>query len=155
MRPFGPDRNNPPDDTALSADEPTHVKEPSKESERGLHSPMEDADRKRVEEKIHFQSWLLDAVGQALIATDPQGKIIYWNRAAQRLYGWSEEEVMGRSIMEITPSEDLVERAEEIMSELRAGRSWSGEFEVRRKDRSSFPAMITNTPVHDEQETLV
>lgn len=41
---------------------------------------------------------------------------------------------MGRSIIEVTPSEDLVDRAEEIMGELMAGRSWSGEFEVRRKD---------------------
>src|SRR3954469_4182773 len=155
MRPLGPDRNNSPDDTALSADEPTRIEEASKESERNLHLPMEDADRKRVEERIRFQSRLLDAVGQALIATDSQGKIIYWNQAAQRLYGWSEEEVLGRSIMEITPSEELVERAEEIMSELQDGKSWSGKFEVSRKDGTSFPAMVTNTPVHDEQETLV
>jgi PAS domain-containing protein len=49
----------------------------------------------------------------------------------------------------------LLERAEEIMSELRAGRSWSGEFVVRRKDGSTFPVMVTDTPVHDEQGTLV
>ena len=111
--------------------------------------------RKRAEEQIRFQRRLLDAVGQAIIATDPQGKIIYWNRAAEKLYGWSTEEVMGRPIVEVTPSEELLERADEIMSELRAGRSWSGEFVVRRKDGSTFPAMVTDTPVYDEQGTLV
>jgi PAS domain S-box-containing protein len=111
--------------------------------------------RKRAEEQIRFQRRLLDAVGQAIIATDLQGKIIYWNRAAEELYGWSKEEVMGRPIVEVTPSEELLARAEEIMSELRAGRSWSGEFVVRRKDGSTFPAMVTDTPVHDEQGTLV
>jgi PAS domain S-box-containing protein len=41
-----------------------------------------------------FHARLLDAVGQAIIAADPQGKVIYWNRAAQELYGWSAEEAM-------------------------------------------------------------
>ncbi len=53
---------------------------------------------------------------------------------------------MGRSIIEVTPSEELVDRAEEIMAELMAGRSWSGEFEVQRKDGTTFPAMVTDTP---------
>ncbi len=111
-------------------------------------------ERKRAEEEIRFQARLLDVVGQAVIATDPQGKIIYWNRAAERLYGWSATEVMGRSVVEVTPSEDLVDRAEEIMSELAAGRSWSGELEVRRKDGTTFPAMVTDTPVYDEAGAL-
>ena len=111
--------------------------------------------RKRAEEQIRFQRRLLDAVGQAIIATDLQGRIIYWNRAAEELYGWSTEEVMGRPIVEVTPSEELLERAEEIMVELRAGRSWTGEFVVRRKDGSTFPAMVTDSPVYDEQGTLV
>jgi len=110
--------------------------------------------RKSAEEQIRFQARLLDAVGQAIIATNPQGTIIYWNRAAEELYGWPKEEVMGQPIVEVTPSEEMLERAEEIMSELRAGRSWSGEFVVQRKDGSTFPAMVTDTPVHDEQGNL-
>src|ERR687897_514734 len=110
--------------------------------------------RKSAEEQIRFQARLLDAVGQAIIATDPQGTIIYWNRAAEELYGWSKEEVMDRPIVEVTPSQEMLERAEEIMSELRAGRSWSGEFMVQRKDGSTFPVMVTDTPVHDEQGSL-
>ena len=112
-------------------------------------------ERKRAEEKLRFQARLLDVVGQAVIATDAQGKIIYWNRAAEGLYGWSAEEVMGRPIVERTPSEDLVNRAEEIMSALMAGRGWSGELEVRHKDGTIFPAMVTDTPVYDELGTLV
>ena len=107
------------------------------------------------QERARFQARLLDALGQAVIATDLQGKVIYWNRAAEELYGWSQEEALGRPIMEITPSEELVGRAEEIMSGLLAGRSWSGEFEVRRKDGTTFPVMVTNTPVHDGWGNLV
>jgi PAS domain S-box-containing protein len=115
----------------------------------------EIAERKQAEEEIRFQAHLLDAVGQAVIATDLEGCITYWNPSAQDLYGWSVEEMIGRSVMEIIPSETQLERAEEIMSELRAGRSWSGEFEVKRKDGTSFPVIITHTPVHDERGNLV
>ena len=92
-------------------------------------SPLVPDQNKAPDELAHsgivgsFQARLLDEVGQAVIATDPQGKIIYWNRAAEVLYGWSSEEVMGRSVVEVTPSEELVDRAEEIMAELGAGRS--------------------------------
>ena len=102
-----------------------------------------------------FHARLLDAVGQAVIAADLQGKVIYWNRAAQELYGWSAEEAMGRPIMEVTPSEDLMEQAEEIMTELMAGRSWTGESVVRRKDGTTFPVLVTDTPAHDEEGNLV
>ncbi len=47
--------------------------------------------------------------------------------------------------MEVTPSEELLEQAEEIMAEILAGRSWSGEFVVRRKDGTTFPAIATDS----------
>jgi diguanylate cyclase (GGDEF)-like protein/PAS domain S-box-containing protein len=102
-----------------------------------------------------FHARLLDSVGQAVIAADPQGKVIYCNRAAQELYGWSAEEVIGRPIMEVTSSEDLMEQAQEIMTELIAGRSWTGEFVVRRKDGTTFPALVTDTPAYDDEGNLV
>jgi PAS domain-containing protein len=70
--------------------------------------PWDVTERKRADERIRLQAQLLSAVGQAAIATDLQGKIIYWNRAAEEMYGWSAEEVMGRPIIEVTPSEELL-----------------------------------------------
>ena len=111
--------------------------------------------REQAEKRAKLQSRLLDAVGQAVIVTDLRGAITYWNRFAEELYGWSAQDVLGRSIVDVTPSEGFRERADEIMAELKAGKSWSGEFLVRRRDGTSFPAMVTNTPVHDEARRLV
>jgi diguanylate cyclase (GGDEF)-like protein/PAS domain S-box-containing protein len=111
--------------------------------------------RKEAEEKIRFQATLLDEVGEAVIAIDLEGKVVYWNRAAEELYGWSAEETIGRPSVEVTASEDLWERADEIMSELRAMKSWVGEYQLRHKDGTLFPALINITPVHDEQANLV
>ena len=49
-----------------------------------------------AEDEIRFRSEILDAVGQAVIASDLDGRVMYWNRAAETLFGWSEAEMMGR-----------------------------------------------------------
>src|SRR5919107_2067750 len=121
----------------------------------GVLVTQEITEHKQAEEKTRFQADLLGAVGQAVIATDLEGRITYWNRSAQDLYGCSAEETMGRFVVDVIPSEAYRERAEQIILQLRAGRSWSGEFEVRRNDGTTFPAMVTNTPVRDEQGNLI
>ncbi len=111
--------------------------------------------RRRADAQIRFQAQLLNSVGQAVIATDLDGRIIYWNRAAQNLYGWSSSEVIGRPIIDIIPADQTREDAAAIMETLRQGASWSGEFWVRRRDGSVLPMMVTDSPIYDEQERLI
>lgn len=61
--------------------------------------------RRQAEEQIRLQAYLLENVHDAIIATDDKLRITSWNRAAQELYGWTAEEVLGRSILEVTQSE--------------------------------------------------
>jgi diguanylate cyclase (GGDEF)-like protein/PAS domain S-box-containing protein len=110
---------------------------------------------RKEEEQLRFQAKLLEAVGQSIIATDLEGKVIYWNRGAQDLYGWSSEEALGRSLRDLTVSEEALEKAEEVGSELRAGRTWSGETLLRRKDGSHVPVLGTATPLFDDRGNLV
>jgi len=112
-------------------------------------------ERKRAEEKVRFQAHLLDVIGQAVIATDLQGGIIYWNHFAETLYGWSSEEAIGRNILELTPAPPSAEKAAEIMEQLRQGKSWTGEFLVQRRDGTSFTAMVTDSPIFDTQGRLI
>jgi diguanylate cyclase (GGDEF)-like protein/PAS domain S-box-containing protein len=122
---------------------------------RGVVVTFRDlTDRVRAEGEIRFQARLLDAVGQAVIAADREGRITYWNKAAEDSYGWSAEEVAGRSVLEVALPEQALAHREEIMLALREGRSWSGEFEQRRKDGTHFPALITTTPALDEGGNL-
>ena len=110
------------------------------------------SERKKIENEIKFQANLLNNVGQSVIATDLPGKVIYWNNAAEKIYGWSPSEAIGESIMDlIQPSE---EQATDIMKTLSAGNTWAGEFGVKRKDGSSFPAFGTNTPIFDSNGKL-
>ncbi len=125
-------------------------------SESGLSVYFQDiTERKRAEERIHVHSALLDAVGEPVIALDIEGRVIYWNSAAEEMYGWSSEEVMGRRIREMAVPRELRGRAEEISAHVRGGKAWVGEFEVRRRDGTTFPVEGTNTPVFGEDGGLV
>jgi diguanylate cyclase (GGDEF)-like protein/PAS domain S-box-containing protein len=107
------------------------------------------------EEELHFQAMLLEAVGQSVVATDLEGKVLYWNRAAQEIYGWSSEEALGRSLRDLTVCEESLEKVEEVGSVLRAGRAWSGETLLRRKDGSHVPVLGTASPLFDDRGSLV
>jgi PAS domain S-box-containing protein len=106
------------------------------------------------ERQLRLQARLLDAVGQSVIATDLEGKVIYWNKAAEELYGWSAGEALGRILRDMTVPDKLLARAEEIESELRAGRTSSTEMLLRRKDGSHVPVFGTATPIFDERGNL-
>ncbi len=112
-------------------------------------------ERQQAESKIRFQARLLNAVQQAVIATDIDGTITYWNRFAQTLYGWSEAEVIGSKIAEIIAPPCVRSQALEIRSSLRTGESWSGEFLMQRRDGSTFPAMVTDSPIYNDKGELI
>ncbi|HBY95272.1 MAG: PAS domain S-box protein [Ardenticatenaceae bacterium] len=113
------------------------------------------SERTLAEKELHFQAHLLDIVGQAVIATDLEGTIFYWNRAAEALYGWSATEVVGRNISRVTPAVATRDQAAEIMARLSAGENWSGESLVRRRDGTVFPAMMIDSPIYDDHGELI
>ena len=90
----------------------------------------------------------LAAIGQAVITTDLDGVVLYWNRAAQELYGWTPQEAIGRNIASLTVPEVAQQVAADIMVALREGVPWSGGFSVRRKDGSRFPALVTDSGIY-------
>jgi PAS domain S-box-containing protein len=108
------------------------------------------AELRKRERESKFQAELLEAVNQAVIATDIEGRIIYWNRGAEELYEWTEDEVMGLNIGEVTVPEMSRDQATQIMERLAKGESWSGEFLVRNKRGKQFFARVTNSPIMRE-----
>ena len=82
---------------------------------------MDITDRKKNAERLRFQGQMLDAITQSVISTDTGGLITYWNRAAEEMYGYRAEEVIGRPIYEITVPQTSEQQAHEIMQQLAAG----------------------------------
>lgn len=98
---------------------------------------------------------LLSALDQAVIATDLDGTVLFWNPAAERLYGWSPEEAVGRNVNDLVVVEADAALADQIMEAVGAGRRWSGEFPVRRRSGDVFIASVTDNPVLGEDGGVV
>jgi PAS domain S-box-containing protein len=112
-------------------------------------------ERKRGEDATFFQARLLDQVQAAVIATDLDGIVTHWNTHAERLYGYSCEEVLGRNIAGLTVGPTETNIAREIMEQLRNGESWEGEFTVQCKDGSTFTAYVVDSLIRDAQGRAV
>lgn len=106
-------------------------------------------------EKLRLQAQLLNVVEQAILAVDLTGRIVFWNRFAVTLYGWTEEEVQGRDIGEVLAAPRLMESARAGLELLRQGEGWSGEFLVQRRDGMPFMAHVSGLLIQDEPRTLI
>ena len=89
----------------------------------------------------------LDAIEQAVVVADLDGKITYWNRFAERLYGWRAEEVAGKSVAEITLPPEIAPIARDLLATIRKGASWSGELPRQRRDGSEFVSHTILSPL--------
>jgi len=123
--------------------------------ETALLKKESEAALRQHEEEINFKSSLLATVGQAVIATDLEGKIIYWNHAAETIYGWTTEEAMGLNIVNVVPASQSKEQSIRLMEELKKGNSWSGEFMVKKRDGSVFPVFVTDSPIYNSDGDLI
>lgn len=86
------------------------------------------SDRKRAEEILSFQAGVLSQISDAVIAIDNENRIIYWNRAAEQMYGISATEAVGKKLEEtysyrwIRPEDE-----DEANAALASTGAWRGE----------------------------
>src|SRR5438477_9356038 len=92
---------------------------------------------------------------KAVIATDLTGKIVFWNSAAEQVYGWKWQEVIGRSILDLVVPDSAQPDAAKIMNQLRKGKTWTGSFSLRRRDGSEFVGIVTDQPMRDRKGNLI
>lgn len=112
-------------------------------------------ERKQNEEQLRFQARLLDTVGQAVVATDPDGRIVYWNRAASELYDWAATDMYGHNLKAMVAEGSTSGQTGDMLRQLQAGIPWQGELLVRRVDGTAFPVLFTDTPLQDDQGQLI
>ncbi|MHC4416143.1 MAG: PAS domain S-box protein [Planctomycetota bacterium] len=94
-------------------------------------------ERNRGQEQLRLQAQLLDSVRESLVATDLEGRVTYWGKAAESLYGYAPEEILGKSIMFLVKPEEELEERERMHQALETG-SWKGQYRQQRKDGSAF-----------------
>jgi PAS domain S-box-containing protein len=125
-----------------------------KTTEEGLrqaHAELEGRVRDRtaaLEKKtaeVVEQAALLDMAHDAIFVKAAEGKITYWNHGAERLYGWSREEALGRSTHELMQTEFPLP-----LTEIENRDTWEGELVHTRRDGSRIVVASRWTTLRDE-----
>jgi PAS domain S-box-containing protein len=105
-------------------------------------------DRKRAEETIREQANLLDIAQDAIIVRDLDENILYWNKGAERLYGWTSDEVMGKKAVGLLYKDG--ESSKEAYESVLKTDSWFGEFQQGTKDGRDVTVESRWSLVRDE-----
>lgn len=90
-------------------------------------------ERTRREQTLAERAALLDLSTDAIIVRDLEGHIVYWNRGAEQLYGWTAEEAAGKIIHALLQTQGP-EPMDRIQEELLHKRCWKGELAHRARD---------------------
>lgn len=117
-----------------------------------IHTVSRDiTERKQSEQKIREQVALLNVSTEAIFVLDLDNKILFWNKGAERLYGWKAEEILGKELPELLYKRNSLQQ-EEIQNILAEKGEWRGELHKVTKDGKPIIVDSHWTLVRDEEE---
>ncbi len=108
--------------------------------------------RKKAEEELARRRKYLEAVlfnsSNAIVATDAAAKVIDWSSGAEKIFGWSRAEVLGRDIDEVVTVPEFREDARRRSREAISGRPvTAGEAVRHRKDGTPIDVIVAGSPI--------
>lgn len=109
----------------------------------------------KVEKDQAFQANIADSIADALIATDLDYRILLWNAAAERLYGWTEKDVLGKDVHLILSTTFPDANNEEWQDHLRTRGYWQGEVNQQCKDGRQVSVLTSVSYIKDKTGTSI
>jgi|GEM_PF-5539872 len=114
----------------------------------------EIAERARVEQSLTEKARLLDLSNDAIVVLDHEHRIRYWNHGAEKLYGWSSEEVVGK-ISYVLLHTKSTRPMEQISEELERNHHWTGELTHSKRDGQPITVLVRRVLDRDSQGKAV
>ncbi|MBK1988182.1 PAS domain S-box protein [Sphaerospermopsis aphanizomenoides BCCUSP55] len=106
-------------------------------------------ERKQAEKKIQEQAALIDIATDAIFVRDLENRILFWSQGAERLYGWTSEETLGKKAHELFYRESLQQLEAGLKATIETG-AWYGELEQITKTGKKIIVASRWTLVWDE-----
>jgi PAS domain S-box-containing protein len=104
--------------------------------------------------QLHFSA-IVESSDDAILSKDLQGTVRSWNRAAEKIFGYTAPEIIGRSVTTLIPAGQLNEETE-ILSRIRRGEKVEHYETVRqRKDGSLVNISLTVSPIKNSQGRVI
>ncbi len=140
------------------------VSDPGATTRRPLVAPFAESERDRRRTappqqpvpplqgppELVLRAHVLDALGEAVVASDADHRVVYWNRAAERLFGWTREEAIGRIDTDLLPARPGRTQTAAIVTGLVHGRPWATEVDVRTRHGVTIPVLMTVAPIRGD-----
>ncbi|MDD1717442.1 MAG: PAS domain S-box protein, partial [Methanoregulaceae archaeon] len=126
------------------------------QSDMDQFTVFEDVTQERRAEEVRvLLASIVQSCDDAIIGKKVDGTVITWNPAAERIYGYTADEMIGRSISVVVPP-DRKEDLKTILSEIEMGKHIQ-HFETKRvrKDGTLFDASITASPIVDQNGDVI
>jgi PAS domain S-box-containing protein len=114
-----------------------------------LGSGEDITERKKAEEKLHYQANLIENVSDAVISTDMDYKITSWNKGAEGIYGWKADDVIGLPIFKVNKIELPDGEIEDALRQLFEKGFWKGEIIHLRKDGTPLTIYASASLIKD------
>jgi PAS domain S-box-containing protein len=123
--------------------------------QQALSLQLEVAERRRAEGARFHLAAIVSSSDDAILSTDLDGIVTSWNAAAERLYGFSAQEIIGQPVTRIAP-EGHAEEVAAIMECIRHGQPVERQDTLRRrKDGSLVPVSVKVSPVKDRSGAVI
>ncbi|HEU4768453.1 MAG TPA: PAS domain S-box protein [Pyrinomonadaceae bacterium] len=107
-------------------------------------------ERKRAEEQIREQAALLDQAQDAIMVRDLDQNIMFWNKSAEHIYGWTAAEVVGKNVCDLILKQTS-EQFEIARKQVIENGEWKGEMHQVRRDGTAIVVESRWTLVRDEK----
>ena len=121
----------------------------------GKWERIENSKLKRTEEKRLSLQHIIESLNYAIITKSFDGTITSWNKNAERIYGYSAKEMLGKHISILEPA-ILVEETDELIEQLKQGYKIHNYETLRvRKDGTLINVLLTLFPIFDTSEKLI
>jgi PAS domain S-box-containing protein len=123
--------------------------------ERELEVAQTRRARARAEVAVQFLAAIVESTEDAIYGKDLNGAIISWNKAAERIFGYTAEEITGHSVSILYPV-DRRDELMDIMERIKLGQRVGLYETVRlRKDGHFIPVSVTVSPIKNTQGQVV
>ncbi|MCW3474874.1 PAS domain S-box protein [Limobrevibacterium gyesilva] len=120
-----------------------------------VNTLVDITERKHGEELSQYFALIVESSNDAIVGKDLNGIITSWNQGAERLFGYAAEEVIGRPIMIVIPTERHDEE-QEILTRIRRGERIDHYETVRqRKDGSHVEISLSVSPVRNAEGRII
>jgi PAS domain S-box-containing protein len=109
---------------------------------------------KPIHEQLQLQATILQNVSESVIVTDLQGQIIYWNKGATNLFGYSAQEMLGNTPATLYPDMEMHQLSSDL-EQIREGKDYINVWKGRHKDGTTVWIDVKTSLLRTSEGTAI